>query len=241
MSRIAVVGYGNLGAHLVPALSAFFDVTVFSRRSIEIEYQNLDDLVPGNFEYVFLCLPDAQIAPFAKDLPISNATILHSSGTQSIKNLSKHEKRGVFYPLQTFSKQKKIDFRKVPIYLEAEGADVQELQRLATSISDKVKLANSNERARLHLAAVFACNFTNHLFYIAEEILENTSMKLEDLRPLIDETISKAMTLGARNAQTGPAIRNDQSTIEAHIRLIEDKQSLEIYEQLTNSIQGLYQ
>ena len=142
-----------------------------------------------------------------------------------------------FYPLQTFSKNKEINFREVPICLEAEKeTDFQLLNIVAQSVSEKVFCIDSNQRKSLHVAAVFVCNFVNHLYQIGNEICEENKVPFEILHPLILETANKITALSPKEAQTGPAKRNDTKTINAHLNLLTNETQKEIYKLLTKSI-----
>jgi predicted short-subunit dehydrogenase-like oxidoreductase (DUF2520 family) len=145
----------------------------------------------------------------------------------------------VFYPLQTFSKSKPVDFQTVPVLLESEDEQtLHALQSVAASISREVHLVSSNKRKQLHLAAVFACNFTNHLLGISREILQQAALPPTLLQPLIQETIAKAAQQPPFQVQTGPAIRHDQNVIEEHLHMLQDYPTYQqLYQQLTNSIQ----
>ena len=144
---------------------------------------------------------------------------------------------GIFYPLQTFSKAKDVDFSQIPLYIEANNKDKEnELLLFASTFSTRAKLVNSENRAKVHLAAVFACNFTNNLYAIASDILEKAGLGFEDMLPLIGETTEKIKTLHPRKAQTGPAIRRDSKVIEKQLNALEGREK-QIYKLITESIQ----
>jgi predicted short-subunit dehydrogenase-like oxidoreductase (DUF2520 family) len=152
--------------------------------------------------------------------------------------MNEDNRRGVFYPLQTFTKNKAVEFKTIPICLESEnGTDYQVLDRVAKSISEKVFAINSQQRKALHVAAVFVNNFTNHLFQIGHEICRENQVPFEILNPLIVETVQKIMVLSPEEAQTGPAKRNDTATIETHESFLSAGNYLNIYKILTQSIQ----
>lgn len=141
--------------------------------------------------------------------------VVHTSGSANIHDLDKKNRRGVFYPLQTFSKRVDLDFSEVPLCIETlNKSDYPMLKSLAESVSNTVKRVNSNQRAALHLAAVFVNNFTNQLFRVAHEITESESTEFDLLKPLIMETAKKVQELSPYLAQTGPAKRHDKKTIK---------------------------
>ena len=151
--------------------------------------------------------------------------------------MNNKNRRGVFYPLQTFSKAKTIDYRSVPICIEAETSeDFQILETLAKSISECTYAVNSQQRQALHVAAVFVCNFTNHLYQIGSEICNENELSFDILKPLIQETAQKIVTLSPEAAQTGPAKRKDTQTINKHLAFLTEENQKEIYKLLTKSI-----
>ena len=163
---------------------------------------------------------------------------MHTSGATSLDVLDAKNRKGVFYPLQTFSKNKEIDFSIVPLCLEAENTfDFRVLETVAKSISNAVFAINSDQRKALHVAAVFVNNFTNHLYHIGKEICGEHQVPFEILRPLIQETAEKINTLDPVDAQTGPAKRNDTNTIAAHLDYLTNENQKNIYKLITQSIQ----
>ncbi|MCS6833231.1 MAG: DUF2520 domain-containing protein, partial [Flammeovirgaceae bacterium] len=152
------------------------------------------------------------------------------------------EEIGVFYPLQTFSKDKEVDFSQIPFFIEANTTSLTDfLVKIASRLSNEVYEMNSEERKRLHLAAVFACNFTNHLLTIAHQELMKLKVPFEVLHPLIVATINKALEITPFAAQTGPAIRRDQNTMSIHLQLLEERPLVQqIYRLLSENIQETY-
>jgi predicted short-subunit dehydrogenase-like oxidoreductase (DUF2520 family) len=152
-------------------------------------------------------------------------------------SLNSNNRKGVFYPLQTFSASKEIDFKLIPICLEATTRkDYQILEKVAKSISDVTYNINSEQRKALHVAAVFVSNFVNHLYQIGNELCLENDLSFEILKPLITETANKIQTLSPTQAQTGPAKRNDTQTIKAHLSFLTNDNQKEIYKLLTKSI-----
>jgi predicted short-subunit dehydrogenase-like oxidoreductase (DUF2520 family) len=166
---------------------------------------------------------------------------VHTSGGAAMEALSKQNRKGVFYPLQTFSKQSEIDFSDVPICVEAtDASDLVVLKNVGSSISEKVVEITSEERAKLHLAAVFVNNFVNHCYRIGFDILSENNLSFDLLQPLIKETAHKISLLSPSEAQTGPAKRNDQKTIEKHLHLLQHSDQKELYQHITEAIQANY-
>lgn len=182
--------------------------------------------------YLFAIKDDA-IETIAKALqPDKNAILAHTAGSVPMDVFREYAQNfGVVYPLQTFSKSSGIDFGEVPVFIEANNNKTEEkITLLAQMLSGKIHYKSSKQRMQLHLAAVFACNFTNYMYTIASDIAENANEPFDILKPLITETAKKTATTSPYNAQTGPALRMDTTTIEKHLRLLST----------TNNIQQLY-
>jgi len=248
MTQITIIGSGNVAQHLIRAFakSELIDIVqVFARKkenvSSLIEYSK----IVSDFEELkeadlyIIAVSDKAIADVSKQLPFQNRIVVHTSGAASLDVLDIKNRRGVFYPLQTFSKNKEVDFSMVPMCLEAENTfDFRVLEMVSKAISTTVFAINSDQRKALHVAAVFVNNFTNHLYQIGQEICEEHQVPFEVLKPLIQETAEKVNTLSPIDAQTGPAKRHDLTTIEAHLDYLTNENQKNIYKILTQSIQN---
>lgn len=165
-----------------------------------------------------------------------NSIWVHTAGSLPM-DIIPAARSGVFYPMQTFSKNKDVDISKVSLFVESETCE-DELMQLARSITSHVYKLDSEGRRNLHLAAVFACNFVNHCYALSEKILEGYGLPFDVMLPLIDETASKVHVLSPRLAQTGPAARRDQNIINKQLELLKDNSSMQqIYKILSQSIQ----
>ena len=164
--------------------------------------------------------------------------MVHTSGTVSINSLTSHKKHGVLYPLQTFSKFKEMDLSNIPFCVEGSSKHVCiELIDFSAVISNDVRKVDSLARKSIHLSAVFACNFTNHMLAVADRILQESKQDISILKPLVEETIKKALSSNPEDVQTGPAIRKDYDVIEQHISRLEGNPLLQnIYKDITESI-----
>ncbi|WP_439881200.1 Rossmann-like and DUF2520 domain-containing protein [Pontibacter sp. MBLB2868] len=252
--KIAFIGAGNVSWHLAQALATTGHqiISVYSRTmagSKALAYRLPDaqpttslDLHQTEAEIVLIAIPDAALATVAEQIKVKPGTVVaHTSGSQPLSMLGNiaGASTGVFYPLQTFSKVKPIDLAQVPILVEATHEHTQlELEELALSISHRVLPVDSAARQQLHLAAVFACNFTNHLLGISQQLLQEAGLPTELLLPLIKETIAKAAQQNPYTVQTGPAIRHDANVIQAHLQMLQRHPDLQaLYQNLTVSIQ----
>jgi predicted short-subunit dehydrogenase-like oxidoreductase (DUF2520 family) len=248
--RITIIGSGNVATHLAAAFknAGHGMVQVYSRdiqhasllayhvRANAID--NLDQIDPET-DLFLIAVKDDAIESIAAELARYNKLIVHTSGATSLQALLNHTPTvGVFYPLQTFSKTKEVNFNTVPLCIE--GADEQiasTLNELAYTITQNVYRITSAERKTLHLAAVFACNFPNYLYYISQQLLADQQLPFDLLRPLILETAQKVQELLPAAVQTGPAVRNDEKTMAAHLQLLQENPQLqELYHSLSQGI-----
>jgi predicted short-subunit dehydrogenase-like oxidoreductase (DUF2520 family) len=251
MVKVVIIGSGNVAQHLIAAfkntqiLGSDIDlIQVYSRQTASVSHLlNLDQITNdldtlAEADLYIIAVSDDAIGAISSQLPFKNRLVVHTSGSVPLHALDEDNRKGVFYPLQTFTKNKAVDFKIIPICLESENAtDYQLLDKVAKSISEKVFAINSEQRKALHVAAVFVNNFTNHLYQIGQEICEENQVPFEILKPLIAETADKIIVLSPEEAQTGPAKRNDTITIEAHEAFLSNKNHLKIYKILTQSIQ----
>lgn len=248
--KVAIIGAGNVATHLAKSISA---VNIEITQIWSYHYQNaqvlaktvnaaaIDNLnkVEADTDICLIAIKDDKIATVVGELRNFKGLLVHTSGSVSL-NVFKGaiENYGVLYPLQTFSKNKEVDFASIPLCLEANSkASLNKLITLASNLSTNVIEVNSEKRKILHLAAVFACNFTNHLYALAGEILKTNELEFEILRPLIAETAAKVQHSLPLEVQTGPAIRNDNETLKKHEELLTKQPALlEIYKTLSDSI-----
>lgn len=250
MINVVFLGFGNVNSNLFDALHKSTEITIkqaFNRNYINMisPFEDIpftDDVSKIKEADVYIIgIPDDAISSFSSSLPFQNRLVVHTSGGVSMDALSNKNRRGIFYPLQTFSKQREVDFKHIPICIEAENSkDLELLRSLGEKISENVVEISSEKRAKLHLAAVFVNNFTNHLYQIGSEILKDDDLPFDLLKPLILETASKIETLSPEKAQTGPAKRSDLKTIEKHLHLLGNSRYRKLYELFTEEIKQNY-
>lgn len=228
MISVAIVGKGNVGFHLYHEMIKSDELKVSQINSRE--QASLEE-----FDVAIIAVSDDAIAEVSEH--IKAPLVAHTSGTTHMNALQNSTRKGVFYPLQSFTKDKSVDFGKVPFCIEAENEeDLKTLGFLVNRMKSGYYEIGSEERKYIHVAAVFVNNFVNHMYTNAWDIFEKHHIPFSILRPLINETIEKIERLMPAEAQTGPAIRNDQKTIKNHLTLLNDSQK-EIYQLLTESIQ----
>ncbi len=234
---IIMIGAGNVGTQLALALDAagHSPSFVWSRsltaagelaEQLRCPFSNDWSKIPPSGSFYILAVPDDQIgrlgSKLAKHVTSSNPLVVHTSGATPDTVLSKEYQRfGVFYPLQTFSKNKVVDFSTVPLCLYAnKESDLQQLEQLGKLLSRSVQRVDGQQRLQLHLAAIFVNNFTNYLQHISSGLLEEAGLNADLLQPLLKETVAKLDDLSPIEAQTGPAVRGDQETIRRHLDLL---------------------
>ncbi len=249
---IVFIGAGNLATHLAKALyrKGFRIEQVYSRTElsasklaevVEATYTTqLAEVVKGAQLYI-VALNDAAFLKLLPEMVLGrqHALWVHTAGSLPMyvwEGVT--ERYGVFYPLQTFSMRREVKFAEIPIFIEAHQAEDEIfLKKIAARLSKRVYETTSEERKWLHLAAVFSCNFTNHLYALTEKWLNKKELSFDVLLPLIDETVCKVHELSPRDAQTGPALRNDENIINTHLRMLADEPEMqELYRLLSDSI-----
>ena len=246
MIRVSIIGSGNVAQHLIVAFSKTTDielVQVFARKDAAVAHLTSPDKIYTNFNDIIaadlfiIAITDDAITEVSAAIPFSNELVVHTSGSVSIEAIDNKNRPGVFYPLQTFSKSKEVDFKIIPICIETKNEkDFEILEKVAKSISNTVYKINSKQRKALHIAAVFVSNFVNHLYQIGNDICIENDLPFDILKPLIQETANKILTLSPNQAQTGPAKRKDIQTMNAHLNFLSDENQKEIYKMLTKSI-----
>ncbi len=251
MSTITIVGTGNVAWHLFQAFSQHDEISILQVVGRNKEglksfgkaatlLQNTLDIAKADV-YIIAVSDDAILEVSELFLGLEGL-VVHTSGSVPMQVLAKHSDYGVFYPLQTFSKGRSLNFKTIPICIEAnsEKNDVF-LSRLARSISDVQHRINSVQRRSLHLAAVFANNFTNHLYHIAHSVCTDHEVPFSILNPLILETAAKVSQGAPYQMQTGPAKRGDHQTQQRHLALLEVQAQKDIYTLLSSAITKTYQ
>lgn len=246
MIKVILLGAGNVATHLVNAFQSSENVQL-----TQMYNRDKEKLTPfkgrvkttthmKNLEvadFYILALKDDIIEEVASKMPKVDGIVAHTSGGKSIEALSRFKAYGVFYPLQSFSKNRWVNFKEIPLCLEANSKEnLEKLKFLGKEISGSINEVSSEDRKVLHAAAVFANNFTNHLYQIAEDICKQNGLSFELLKPLIKETAAKISDLSPRDAQTGPALRDDRQTIATHLETLPEEYR-DLYKFLTASIQ----
>ena len=245
--KITLIGAGNLGTHLYKTFVQHPDIELHQWHNTRLR----SDFTPENIAVIhnfsaiskeslcILAVADDAISSVSKQLH-REAFVVHTSGAVNLNSISQL-RRGVFYPIQSFSPNRSISFKGLPVGIEAiNSIDQTFLKALAKMIKAKPIILNSEQRRALHLAAVLVNNFTNHLYAQAEQLCEAHQISFDILKPLIRETVEKMETHLPRNAQTGPALRGDKKTIATHLQSIENKELKAIYRTITKSIQKLH-
>lgn len=253
-SRIVIIGAGNVATHLARELATTHNILQIYSRDISnakklagsidnCQPVNRHDLIVTDADVYIIAVKDDAISSIAQNLTQSRAGALwlHTSGSVPVGIFEGLCNRyGVLYPLQTFSKDTFVNVSEVPFFIEGNTADTLEsIRKIALSLSPLVNEADSSSRQRLHTAAVFACNFANHMWAIAHDILQEGGLDWETLMPLLKATLDKTSRISPSDAQTGPARRGDTTTMERHLSSLDSHQA-EIYRLLSDSIMKRY-
>jgi predicted short-subunit dehydrogenase-like oxidoreductase (DUF2520 family) len=251
--RIVLIGAGNVATSIGGALKAAgHDISVLYSRTeksakelsdkLKVPYTTYLNELPHDADIYISMLNDDALIQLAPDIVALNrkALFVHTAGSLplSLWKNSGAENFGVLYPMQTFSKTKRLDLQNVPLFVEGSSEQVlQGMIHLAKSLSPKVNELDSKCRKRLHIAAVFACNFTNRMYAISKILLEESGVDFKVMLPLIEETAKKIFTLSPSQAQTGPAIRGDVSVMDSHLESLKSHPDFaEIYKLISDNI-----
>lgn len=249
--KITIIGAGNVASHLATALKAAgheicgvvsrgYDSAVTLAQMVGAKAYRSASELSSDGDLVLICTNDTAVAEVAAELPAGMWIVAHTSGSVPIEVLTKyHLKTGVFYPLQTFSKNVSVDLRKVPFFIEGNTPKVAEvLKAIAGDISEKVYDADSDVRKYLHVAGVMASNFPVMLMEMCRQVLERQGLPLDTVKPLIEAAVEKAMAVGPIDAMTGPARRGDIATVSKHLDLLRQSESIaaDTYKVLSNAI-----
>ena len=247
--KIVFIGAGNLATRLSLAMQRVglqigqvYSHTEASARQLATRLgcpwtNDFSALQEDGDLYVF-SLKDTVLSDVISKVKPNNGMWVHTAGSMPMSVFEGYAQRfGVLYPLQTFSKGRNVNFDVIPIFLEANtDKNADYLKNIASALSENVRFMSSEKRRSLHLAAVFACNFTNHIYTLSYKLLENESIPADVLLPLIDETVSKIHSMPPAAAQTGPAIRYDENVINKHLAMLDDPDMQAIYRLLSQSI-----
>ncbi len=250
--RVVLIGAGRLATNLAPALahSGHCIAQVYSRTMASASVlaerhgcaacNRLEQVVDDADVYI-LAVKDSVLPQLVPSLCQGRvgALFLHTAGSMPLSLFEGHARHyGVLYPMQTFSKERIVDFSRIPVFVEAsDDVALQQVTELACSVSGHVRQLSTEHRRYLHLAAVFACNFANHCYALSAQVLEQCGLPFDVMLPLIDETAAKVHGLSPREAQTGPAVRYDENVIQAQSQLLAGNPMMQrVYELMSQSI-----
>lgn len=247
--KVVCLGAGNVATHLITALYEHsIDVIQVYSRTLEsasilasrvgaTPVTDPEEIIDYADIYLF-SLKDSVLESVITQIPSNSGLWIHTSGSVSLdifRDYTTHY--GVLYPFQTFTKNRKLNWGEIPIFVEAsDNNSLNTIKAIAKQLSNKTVELSSKERNYLHLTGVFACNFTNHMYTLSKEFLNKINLPFDVVLPLIDETASKVHDLSPEEAQTGPAIRYDENVINKHLSLIEDDIVKQIYKIISDNI-----
>lgn len=256
-TEVSFIGSGNLAWHLAPALdNTDFPVReVYSRnpshaaalveRLYQAEVKASLDFSTSSSRIFIIAISDDALEDVVQEIILpEDSVLIHTAGSQPLMVLgyAATQNLGVFYPLQTFSKDKTVEFTDVPVFIEGANPETEKMLRaMGSALSSTVIPIDSYERKALHVAAIFASNFTNHMLLVAQDIMKENSLIYDWLKPLIAEMINKSLSIGPENAQTGPARRGDLEILDKHLEFLQDNPpAAELYKVISQSIIDRY-
>jgi predicted short-subunit dehydrogenase-like oxidoreductase (DUF2520 family) len=248
--KINILGSGNVAYHLAKAFKEknIPISQIFGRNETDLKEISEKFKIPfstselGDADFYLIAVNDDAVTSISKKIIKENCVVAHTSGSLPKEILEGNYRKASFYPLQTFSKSKELNYSEIPFFIEAENSsDSEMLENLALKISKNVMKSDYEKRKYIHLTAVFACNFVNHLFARAKEISDSQEIPFSYFLPLIKETTSKIEKIEPKLAQTGPAIRNDDKILHLHEALIKEEEHLKIYKTMNESIKKMYE
>lgn len=251
IKKITIVGAGNVGHNFGKGFknAGYIIHEVYSKtqtsasllgHSLSCDYTTDLTTLKADTDLIILAVNDDVLASVIAQIKIKDKLMVHTSGSTPISVFEAHdiENYGILYPVQSFSKNETESLEPIPFCVEGNNAKTSELlYSLARSVSRKVYAMDSDKRKSLHVAAVFANNFSNHMFHIADDLLRKHEISFEVIRPLLEKTASKIHTERPKDVQTGPAVRNDRKVIEEHLNYLKNNSTYrELYQKITDSI-----
>jgi len=254
MRSVVILGAGNVAFHLTRALiqntvnvRQVFNRTLDAAARVgEANKVNYTDKISEleKADLYIIATSDSSIEELSHYIPYNDTLVVHTSGSLGTKVLKGDYRKGVLYPFQTFTKKKEImKYDDIPVFVEAENKEDEDaLYALAKKVSNEVHRIDQEKRLKIHMSGVWVSNFTNHLYYIGNQICKDTGVPFDVLRPLIEETALKVRDMDPYDAQTGPARRNDDIVINKHLEILEEDSRLQqLYRLLADSIKRTYQ
>lgn len=252
MEKVVVIGSGNVASCLAIELKGigFTIQQIYSRTISNAQFlankvsaqaiNKISEITP-NADFYLVAISDDAIPQLVEQIYFEPRLIVHTAGSVHLNVLSKFKNRGVFYPLQTFTKGRDVSFKNIPICIEASlNSVLKQLISIAQKCSNDVRELSSEQRKQCHLAAVVANNFTNHFYVLAEKLLSEKGLPFDILKPLILETAQKVQDISPFKAQTGPAVRNNQKVINSHMQQLSDGEMEKLYSFVSESIINLH-
>jgi len=248
--KFVFIGAGNLATHLSLSLktNGYQILQVYSRtensakalaEKLNCTFTTTPREIMKDADIYVVALKDSAYGKVLYQIDFGKTLVIHCSGSMPMSVLEKYSKNiGVLYPLQTFSKSREVNFKEIPVFVEGNSAENEKLLlQIANNISGTVSVLSTEKRIHLHIAAVFACNFVNHFYNLAANVLKTENIPFDVLKPLIRETAEKIQTTDPKKAQTGPAVRFDENIISKHLKHLNGKKNYdELYNLISKSI-----
>ncbi len=247
--RIVLLGSGNVATHLAKGLTAKHEIlqiyshtlthaqTLAKEIGCEHVTDDMADIMTDADVYI-VSVKDDVLPKLAANTLAPDAIWIHTAGSVKMEVFENYKNRyGVLYPMQSFSKYVAVNWKEVPIFVEGSDAEtLAAITDLGRDLSENVGFADSTMRKRLHIAAVFSCNFVNHLWVLADDVLQEGGLKFDSMLPLIRSTVDKLSKVSPKDSQTGPAVREDYAVMQSHLDILGDGEKSRLYKALSESI-----
>ncbi len=246
MIKVTILGSGNVGFHLVNLFYNSKKIKLYEWYSRSLKFDSRVRVINqiealGESDIYIICVNDDSIEKVSDKILSEGKLVVHTSGSTAYNVMNKKNRRGVFYPLQTFSKLQELNYSEIPICIEAEYLDdLNNLKELSKILGCNYHEINFEERKTLHLAAIISNNFTNFLFSLSKELTDSKNLDFNILKPLIKETVNKIHKLDPVNAQTGPALRNDKNIMKMHEEMLKNDDIKTLYKTISHMINKKY-
>ena len=246
MIKVTVLGSGNVGFHMINLFDNSKKIKLHEWHSRSLKFDSRVKVVNEisgltESDVYIICVNDDSIAEVSDMIPSEGKLVVHTSGSTPYNVLNKNNRRGVFYPLQTFSNSQHLNYSEIPMCIEAENVDdLNTLKDISKILGCNYYEINFEERKTLHLAAIISNNFTNFLYSLSKELTDSKNLDFNILKPLIRETVNKIHKLDPINAQTGPARRNDKNIMKMHLEMLDDKNTISLYKTISDMIKDKY-
>jgi predicted short-subunit dehydrogenase-like oxidoreductase (DUF2520 family) len=241
MNKIVLIGWGNVAQHFAKSFQSLgFEIVQVITRNSKSPFPNVHSIseINTSADCYFIAVPDDGLAEVAEQLPQLQGLVIHCCGSKGKEILKKQKRNGVLYPVQTFRKESEVDLMGVPFFLESyQISDLLEMKKWVNHWGGNAIQLSSEEKQKIHLAAVWSMNFSNAMHVVSEKILKEMNIPFEILKPLLIQALNNALELGPKSSQTGPAVRRDEHILKIQSEQMQDELEKTVYLAISKLIQ----